>query len=263
MVRLAAARGAPRAVEVATERGFRQAVARLRAVVRATLYPHLDKFALAGSKRLDATDSDGFSTSAESAVVSTLRRRGLAALSPKAVRRVSSDAARSLESSTAREVSKLGIPLRAAGLGPLMDEWREANVARLQGLVRRELDTLVDVLQESEGRTPAQLRDRIEERLGVTERKATYIARDQVGTLNGQITRARHKAAGIESYVWTTAGDERVRDLHRELDGKRFRYDDPPVINDAGDTGHPGDDHTCRCFQYPWLPEIEDEEAAA
>jgi len=56
----------------------------------------------------------------------------------------------------------------------------------------------------------------------------------------------RQKEIGVDSYVWNTAHDERVRDSHREKDGKTFKWSEPPA-----DTGHPGEDFQCRCIGIP------------
>ena len=56
--------------------------------------------------------------------------------------------------------------------------------------------------------------------------------------------------AGIEEYIWSTTGDERVRDSHRELNGKKFRWDTPPENSD-GRACHPGEDYQCRCIGRP------------
>lgn len=92
----------------------------------------------------------------------------------------------------------------------------------------------------------------IRELSGVTERRAKFIARDQVAKLNSQITTKRMEALGIKKYIWRTSKDERVRGRpgglypnarpsHWAREGKIFRIDKPP----AG--GHPGEDYGCRC----------------
>lgn len=85
----------------------------------------------------------------------------------------------------------------------------------------------------------------IEERFGVGQSRARLIARDQIGKIYGQTNAARQKELGIESFVWRTVGDERVRDEHEALNGEEFRYDDPP------DEGLPGEPIQCRCYAEP------------
>ncbi len=48
-------------------------------------------------------------------------------------------------------------------------------------------------------------------------------------------------------YIWRTVGDNRVRNRHADNDGKVFAWSRPPA------TGHPGDDHNCRCWAEPYL----------
>lgn len=83
------------------------------------------------------------------------------------------------------------------------------------------------------------------------ESRAMLIARDQSSKLNAALTRARHEEAGIKKYMWSTSGDERVRESHAEKDGQIFEYTNPPA-----DTGHPGHDVNCRCVQIPVLDDI-------
>lgn len=98
------------------------------------------------------------------------------------------------------------------------------------------------------------LAQRIQEDTGATASRAALIARDQVLRLHASVTEAQHKAAGIVEYEWSTSGDERVRPGHRELNGRRFRYDDPPVVDPrSGRKAHPGQDIQCRCAAVPLL----------
>lgn len=92
----------------------------------------------------------------------------------------------------------------------------------------------------------------VDDRLGVGDRHAQFIARDQIAKLNGKITEATHKAAGITSYKWRASRDQRTRPDHRALDGTIQRWDTPPVVDQrTGRLGHPGDDFQCRCVAIP------------
>jgi SPP1 gp7 family putative phage head morphogenesis protein len=86
--------------------------------------------------------------------------------------------------------------------------------------------------------------------------RARLIARDQVLKLNGRTNRVKQEALGIDKYVWRTVKDDRVRNRHKELDGRVFSWDDPPTINNRGDKGHPGDDFQCRCYAEAVLDDI-------
>jgi len=110
------------------------------------------------------------------------------------------------------------------------------------------------------------------------------IARDQVGKLNGVLTQRRQEDAGIDMYIWMTAGDERVRGKpggkypkavpsHWLMHKKICRWDDSTVHSDDGKTWkkrtakmpktHPGYEIRCRCPAIPFfenlLKEIDQE----
>lgn len=106
-----------------------------------------------------------------------------------------------------------------------------------------------------EGQRFTEVSKELQKRFGITRRRANLISRDQTTKLNASLTRLRQSSAGIEEYIWETAGDERVRPTHRAHDGKKFRWDDPPA-----DTGHPGTDINCRCVAIPVLEGIIDQE---
>ena len=97
------------------------------------------------------------------------------------------------------------------------------------------------------------------QRIGqVTESRAKLIARDQVGKALGQITKLRQQSLGVEEFEWVTAGDERVRDSHSALNGKHFRWDDPPTDAQTGEKVHPGEAIQCRCTAIAVFPSLAD-----
>ncbi len=101
-----------------------------------------------------------------------------------------------------------------------------------------------------EGRRAEEIAKDIQDRFAVSKSYAKMLARDQVGKLNGNLTKARQTRLGVEKYIWRTAGDDRVRETHAANDGKTFSWDNPPR------TGHPGEDYQCRCFAEPDLSEL-------
>ena len=79
-----------------------------------------------------------------------------------------------------------------------------------------------------------------------------FLAVSRVIRSNAAITRQLHEQMGVSEYVWTTQRDNRVRDSHRRLDGRIFKYSEPPVMNEkSGERGNPGDDFGCRCVATP------------
>lgn len=153
-----------------------------------------------------------------------------------------------------REMKRLGIPAKEdPTLKPLVSGWARDHAQKIKGMQDEQLDKVEDLLTFGANRRHESLAEDIREQLeDVSESRARSIARDSVLTLNGKITHHRHKKAGINSYIWTTAGDDKVREEHALLDGQEFSWDDPP------EPGHPGEDYNCRCVAYPVIPELED-----
>ena len=85
-----------------------------------------------------------------------------------------------------------------------------------------------------------------------TKNRARLIARDQVGKLNGNLTRLRQTAIGLDTYFWRTMRDVRVRPEHVVRDGRRFSWEKPPM------GGAPGEAINCRCYADPDFSKLLD-----
>lgn len=161
-------------------------------------------------------------------------------------------------------------PRKDLGVGAALDVFRDKNVALIKSLVGTQLDEITEILANAEVNAlrVEDIRKQLQDRFGVNKSKADLLARDQVLKLNGDLTQTRQMAVGITRYIWTTAGDERVRGtpggkwpkgLHYDLDGTVHDWNNPPICALDGRRGHPGQDYQCRCIAYPVLPELEDE----
>ncbi len=105
------------------------------------------------------------------------------------------------------------------GLRQAILTWQEG------GLGKQGLQDLVNSLEPLFGRARA-------ERIAATESCRVF----DLGNLAANIS------AGIEYEQWQTANDDRVRDEHRELEGKVFRINEGP---------RPSDYYNCRCARVP------------
>lgn len=88
----------------------------------------------------------------------------------------------------------------------------------------------------------------------MTEKRAKLIATDQTRKVTTAMNVERLKSAGVERWRWVHSGGGREpRELHIELSGQEFRYDeDPPIIDErTGERGYPGQLINCRCVQVP------------
>ena len=155
-----------------------------------------------------------------------------------------------------------------------VDDWSSANFELVRSLS-----------SEYIGKLNVIVRDAVEKGLDVSEFRAKIatladnmtgwrvqlLARDQVGKLNGALSKRRQTDAGVGEYEWETAGDERVRGRkhpatpsHWAMQGKICRWDDSSVVKegdswvprsaDMPDTT-PGQDILCRCVGIPRFTE--------
>ena len=130
--------------------------------------------------------------------------------------------------------------------------WIQENVDLIKTIPKDSLDKMRDIVYDGyvNGRTTTDMMKDIRRVYAVNRRRAMFIARDQIAKLNGEIQRAQQTDAGIKEYIWSTVEDERVRKSHRELNGRKFSWNNPPENSD-GRRCHPGQDFNCRCIGRP------------
>lgn len=153
----------------------------------------------------------------------------------------------------------LGVDLTGdPNMAARIEHFRVVNVQLIRSMLHEKVARVHRALAETGSGTRVEvIQKRIEQETGATRARAALIARDQVLSLNAAVTEDRHKAAGVDSYIWRTSRDERVREAHRDLDGTRHRYDDPPVADERGTRANPGVLYQCRCTAEPVIPGLE------
>lgn len=135
-----------------------------------------------------------------------------------------------------------------------MDLWvkdfTEKEILRLREQVKKvtfsgnRFETLVKTIQAS---------------YGVSARKAKFLARQETNLLLTKFKETRYVDAGVYEYRWRcVAGSPAhpVRPSHKALDGKVFRWDDPPITTAPGEPvrrNNPGQDYNCRCGAIPLI----------
>ena len=74
---------------------------------------------------------------------------------------------------------------------------------------------------------------------GLDESKADIIALDQSRKYDNVVQEARQVSEGIEEFIWQTMGDEKVRESHKQREGRVYRWDSDDI--------KPGQEWNCRC----------------
>lgn len=132
-----------------------------------------------------------------------------------------------------------------------LDSLRQKNIDLAKKLAGDSMQRVKEILDDNSGEHANTLAKRIEQAVGTTASHARLLARDQTLKLNADLTKHRQTAAGITRYEWSTSNDDRVRPMHRALDGQEFDWAHPPVVSSDGRREPPGLDYQCRCVAVP------------
>lgn len=139
-----------------------------------------------------------------------------------------------------RSVVGVNIFTQEPWLKDQLEAFLSQNRALIKGLTDRETEQIQTIALNGlvAGDTAETMGKRIKKRFGITQRRAELIARDQVATMNGVLAGLRQTAAGVTQFIWRTALDERVRELHEEREGEVYDWDH--VFDETPDDGPPG-----------------------
>lgn len=119
---------------------------------------------------------------------------------------------------------------------------------------QKEIITMREDLQKMTlaGYRAESLEDYFIKRKGIARRKAKFLARQETKLLVAEYRKNRFKQEGVTKYRWSTILDGRERKLHKELNGRIFSWDNPPIIDErTGERGNPGEAYNCRCKAIP------------
>lgn len=138
----------------------------------------------------------------------------------------------------------------------IAEEYTENMRLYIKEWTEKEIVTLRKTVQKSAmgGNRYETLVKQIQNRYDVSQNKAKFLARQETSILMSEFKKVRYQDAGSEEYIWgCVAGSKNhpVRPMHKRLEGKRFRWNTPPVVNMKGDRKNPGCDYGCRCFAKP------------
>lgn len=160
------------------------------------------------------------------------------------------EAGRHTEKWRAQVRAALGIDLEAVVRQEDIAEPLDAAVKRAASLITGLADETAAGVEKLtrqallRGQPARDLAKDLTKQFGVADRRAKVIARDQLATLNSDLNRIRHEQAGVTTYEWSTSHDERVRPLHRSLDGRRYKYGESTGAEGGLPPGQP---IMCRC----------------
>lgn len=147
----------------------------------------------------------------------------------------------------------------SALLDTVKAEWKAQQSRLVDSIVNTYIEKLQIIVSNAvqRGTAMSEVKEEIKVLLNTTDKRAKFIARNEVGNLNGIITMRRQVDCGISVYQWSSSHDERVRPSHAEMDGKYFYWnsDKAGEINGIkvypAPKYHPCMDYNCRCVALP------------
>lgn len=121
--------------------------------------------------------------------------------------------------------------------------WLKENITKLRDQVKNHVFA---------GGRAESLESLIIKNYRVSRNKAKFLARQETSLLLSKYHEQRLKSVGITKYRWSASMDERTRQDHKDLDGRVFHFDTPPVVDKrTGRKANAGEDFGCRCVAVP------------
>lgn len=147
----------------------------------------------------------------------------------------------------------------SALLDTVKAEWKAQQSRLVDSIVNTYIEKLQIIVSNAvqRGTAMSEVKEEIKVLLNTTDKRAKFIARNEVGNLNCIITMRRQVDCGIGVYQWSSSHDERVRPSHAEMDGKYFYWNSDKVGEINGikvypaPKYHPCMDYNCRCVALP------------
>lgn len=158
--------------------------------------------------------------------------------------------------------------LSPEGREKVASEWQNNMKLWIRNFTSEHIQELRGKIQENAfaGKRREAMIGTIQESYGVSQNKAKFLARQETNLLMSKYKETKYTGAGVMEYKWacvrmphqpsprTPYKTGEVRYSHGILDGKIFRWDDPPITTAPGEKvrrNNPGCDYNCRCFPIP------------
>ncbi len=115
--------------------------------------------------------------------------------------------------------------------------------------MRRKIQELV-----LKGYRTDKIQELLEKEYGIMSRKAKFLAQNETTIMLAEYKKVTYQEMGFDKFIWRTITDGRERELHKQLNGTVWRYDNPPIIDErTGNRGLPGQTYNCRCEAIPYM----------
>ncbi|MGL4250083.1 MAG: minor capsid protein [Aeromonas sp.] len=137
----------------------------------------------------------------------------------------------------------------------VIDSWVVDNTSMIDDLQSTYLLRIQRAVSDGyvKGQSYTEIAKGIQKETGIAWRRAKNIARDQIGTLNGLVTKHRDEELCVDEFIWRTMRDARVRGnpsglypkarpSHFAREGKKYSW------KEGAGGEFPGTPILCRCY---------------
>lgn len=143
---------------------------------------------------------------------------------------------------------------RSPKLATLVKAGVAENVSLIKSIPQQYHKDLERIVMQGlrSGESTTEIKDKIKNLYNVTDNRAKLIARDQAGSLLGDVTKIRHQNLGLKKFIWRDSADDRVRKRHQEYDDKIYTWED------GANGEYPGKPIRCRCTAEVVAEELDE-----
>lgn len=184
-------------------------------------------------------------------------------VAPKLAEYFSTEIAKRNDRALASSLRKSGLSMQFKATAQMNDVMR-ASMNEQVGLIRSiasqhlaEVEGLV-MRSVAQGGDLSNLSKQLEQRYGITKRRAAFIAVDQNAKATATLQRVRQTELGIEEAEWRHShAGKTPRPSHVAMNGTTYKIKEgmpDPALN--GKRIWPGTEPRCRCFSKPILPKL-------
>jgi hypothetical protein len=144
----------------------------------------------------------------------------------------------------------------------VLDDVVGENVKLISSIAEQHLAEVTELVKESvsAGRDLKGLSDALQERFGVTKRRAEFIARDQNNKATSNIHRQRQLQYGLLAKWRHTMASVNPRQEHEDWDGEIYDPEEGMYSEEEGEDQWPGTAINCGCSSESVIPGADDED---
>ena len=124
-------------------------------------------------------------------------------------------------------------------------KWAVEDIAKMREKVQKAV---------LEGYREDEVQEMLQKEYKIASDKAKFLAQNETSIMLAEVKKQTYTQMGFEYFIWNTILDGKERELHADLHGKIFRFDEPPIIYTYKGTeqrGLPGQTYNCRCSLTP------------